>query len=83
MDSHPNSLVTKQALATRYGVCVRTISYWMRRRIVPFIKLSPKVVRFDVVKCDVAIEVFETRSICDPEIRAELARRRAASGMLP
>jgi hypothetical protein len=79
MNEPAETLLSKSALAKRYGVCVRTITAWMTRRILPFYKLSHKVVRFDAAKCDIAIEVFERKSLFDPEIREELARRKTPS----
>jgi excisionase family DNA binding protein len=39
-------LLTKAQLARRWNVSTRTIDNFMRERRVPFLKLSPKLVRF-------------------------------------
>ena len=67
-------LVTKKIIADRYGVSVRTITAWMRRRIIPYLKPSERTVRFDPTLCDIAIRAFEFKSIFDPTIQEELGR---------
>lgn len=75
---HVELLLSKKEIALRYGVSVRTVTQWMRRRILPYIKMSHKVVRFDPRKCDIALEIFETKSLFDAEIKTTLAKRTQA-----
>lgn len=72
-------LLTKKQIARRYGVSVRTITEWMSRRLIPHMKVSHKIVRFDREKCDIAVRLWEIRSVFDREIRSELDRRRTQS----
>src|SRR5262245_56053594 len=51
-------LVTKPALAQRYTVSPRTIDNWMKNRVLPFIKIGKKFIRFDPDKCDAALARF-------------------------
>lgn len=41
------TLLTRPELAESLGVSVSTISKWMRQRRIPFLKLSPRMVRFE------------------------------------
>lgn len=83
MQNSVDSLVDKKEIARRYGVCLRTVTEWMRKRVIPYVKVSAKIVRFDSEKCDIALERFEVKSICDKEIRAELAARRTRGSVPP
>jgi predicted DNA-binding transcriptional regulator AlpA len=49
------SLLTKKDIAQRYKVCTSTIDKWMRKRTIPFIRISCRCVRFDAQACDRAI----------------------------
>jgi excisionase family DNA binding protein len=51
----------KAAVAARYATCPSTIEKWMRKRVLPFIKIG-RLVRFDLEACDRAILAFEVRS---------------------
>jgi hypothetical protein len=72
-------LVTKKTIAARYGVSIRTVNNWMRRRILPYTKMSSRMVRFDVEVCDLVLKSHEYKSVFDQTIREELCRREAAS----
>jgi hypothetical protein len=67
-------LVTKKAIAARYGVSCRTIGNWMRRRILPYVKMSSRMVRFDPEVCDLVLKSHEFKSMFDQGIREELGR---------
>ena len=72
-------LVSKKVIAARYGISTRTINNWMRRRIIPFVKMSARMVRFDPEVCDLVLKSHEYKSIFDEEIQAELGRIEAAN----
>jgi excisionase family DNA binding protein len=65
-------LLTKKQIAERYGVSPRTVTDLMHRRILPYYKMGWKLVRFDPVKCDIAISHYEHRSRYDRQITAQL-----------
>lgn len=60
-------------MAEYYACDIKTISNWMRRRILPFVKVR-RLVRFDVTECDRALQKYKRRSklldedflFCDP-----------------
>jgi hypothetical protein len=52
----------------------------MKRRVLPFTKMSGRMVRFDPEECDIALAAYQYRSLFDANIREELARRRAMYG---
>ena len=74
MASKSHHLVSKKEIAARYGVSVRTITAWMRRRILPYTKLSSRLVRFDPEICDIVLQTHEHKSIFDQTIQEELGR---------
>lgn len=41
-----DTLPDKKAVARRYGICVRTVDRWMADGMVPYLRLSPRVIRF-------------------------------------
>jgi hypothetical protein len=81
--SSSDHFVTKKIIADRYGVSVRTINTWMRRRLIPYLKPSERTVRFDPALCDIAIRAFEFKSIFDQTIREELGRTALENGDRP
>ena len=52
-------MVTKEQIALRYSVAIRTVDYWMSRHIIPYVKPSARCVRFDTAACDAALARFE------------------------
>jgi hypothetical protein len=55
-------LLTKVELAPRYKVVPRTVDSWMKRGIIPYLKIGPKIVRFDADECDKALEKFKVKA---------------------
>lgn len=49
---------TKRQIADYYGCDVRTITNFMRRRILPYVKTG-RFVRFNIIECDQAMERFK------------------------
>ena len=54
--------VTRESIAEHFGISVRTVANFQRRRILPFVKVGG-LVRFNVVKCEQALMKFESASI--------------------
>lgn len=52
----PDTLVDSAALARRFGVTVGTVNGWVRRGLVPFIRPSRRVVRFNLEKVEQALD---------------------------
>jgi hypothetical protein len=40
------ALLNREQIARALGVCERTISEWQKRKMVPYLKLSPRMIRF-------------------------------------
>jgi hypothetical protein len=55
-------LLTKPELAPRYHVVPRTIDHWMKAGIIPYLKIGRKLVRFDPIECDRALEKFKVKA---------------------
>jgi excisionase family DNA binding protein len=55
-------LVTKLELAKILRVSTRTIDNWIKRKIVPHLKIG-RLVRFDVRRCLTALLRFEKREV--------------------
>jgi hypothetical protein len=53
---------TKREIAAHYKCDIRTITKYMRRGILPFIKIA-RFVRFDVNDCDRAMEKYRSKTI--------------------
>lgn len=58
--SSSERLVKKPALARRYSVSVRTIDNWVKRRIIPSLKIGG-VARFRIREVDAALKRFEIK----------------------
>ena len=53
--------LTRDQLAARYQVCVRTISYWADSGVLP-VYIRGHVVRFHIEECDAAFKKFRRKS---------------------
>lgn len=51
-------------LARRFSVSVRQIQKWTSAGILPVHKLGRRCIRYDVAKCDLAVDSFQTRAAC-------------------
>ena len=49
----------KAGIAKYYMVCERTITDWMSRGILPYLKPSYKMLRFETTECDEALKRFK------------------------
>ncbi len=49
-------LVTKKEIAARYSVHPKTVEKWANAGIIPIVKINRRCVRFDLSKCDLAME---------------------------
>ena len=52
-------IVTAQELAKELKVSPRTISNWIKDRRIPFMRLSPRMLRFHLPRVQRALERFE------------------------
>ena len=43
-----DKLVKKAEVAEFFSVSVRTVDNWITRRVIPFIRVTPKTIRFDL-----------------------------------
>lgn len=51
-----NQLSNADAVARRFNVSIGTVNRWVRQGRIPFIRPSRRVVRFDLVKVERALE---------------------------
>ena len=51
-----HDLLTAEQLAERLGVKPRTVKEWLRTRIIPATRLTPKVIRYDLEQVVTALE---------------------------
>jgi len=56
-------LLSKQELAMAVGVSPRTIDSWMSEKRIPFLRLSSRLVRFNLERVKVALARYEVREI--------------------
>jgi hypothetical protein len=50
-----------RGLAARYNVCTRSIQNWVKRRVLPVVKVG-RAVRFNIAACDQALAKFERKA---------------------
>jgi hypothetical protein len=51
----------KKQIALRYNIGERTVTDWMKRRILPFVKVG-RVVRFHLPECELAVKKYQVKS---------------------
>jgi excisionase family DNA binding protein len=51
----------KTEVAAHFGIGKRTVTDWMRRRLIPFVKVG-HVVRFNLLDCESAIRNYQVKS---------------------
>ena len=51
-------LLTKEEIAGHYSIGLRTVNAWMKKRILPYLKIG-RVVRFSLADCDAALSKFK------------------------
>ena len=56
-------LLTKQELAIALGVSPRTIDNWMAQRRIPFIRISARLIRFDLNRVKEALARYEIKEV--------------------
>jgi excisionase family DNA binding protein len=56
-------LLSKQELALALGVSPRTIDNWMAQRRIPFIRLSARLIRFDLERVKAALARYEIKEV--------------------
>jgi hypothetical protein len=57
------ALVTKDVVARAASVSPRTIENWMGQRRIPYIRLSPRCVRFHITSVLAALRKFEVKEV--------------------
>lgn len=60
MDSAGRLLLTKTELARRLGVSVRLIEKWTAHGVVPALRPSPRMVRYELPRVLAALRKYET-----------------------
>jgi len=56
-----NGLVKKSVIARATSASVRTVENWQRQKKIPFVKLSPRCVRFHLPSVLAALRKFEIK----------------------
>ena len=60
--SYEKRYLTTRELAFRYSMSTRQVQKMTRSRIFPCVKPGKKLVRYDIIKCDAALERFERQA---------------------
>jgi hypothetical protein len=59
---YPTTVFTNtRGLAARYSVCPRSIQNWVKRRVLPVVRVG-RAVRFNIAACDQALAKFERKA---------------------
>ena len=56
-------LLSKKELANAVGVSPRTINNWMAGRRVPYIRISARLIRFDLERVKAALTRYEVKEV--------------------
>jgi excisionase family DNA binding protein len=56
-------MIRKKELANELKVSSRTIDNWIRQRRIPYLRLSPRLLLFDLRKVLSALEKYEVREV--------------------
>ena len=68
----PNeSLVTAERVADHFGVSVGTVNAWVRKRLIPFVRVTRKTVRFSIAEVETALRSVgpDETSACEEAVR--------------
>jgi hypothetical protein len=55
--------LSKQELALVIGVCPRTIDNWMAQKRIPFIRLSARLIKFNLERVKAALARYEIKEV--------------------
>ena len=58
-----SGLVTKKTVARAVAVSTRCVELWMRRRLIPVVRLSPRCVRFHLPSVLAALRRLEVQEV--------------------
>ena len=61
--SEDSGLVKKKVVARAASVSCRSVENWMRQKRIPFVRLSPRCVRFHLPSVIAALRKFEIREV--------------------
>jgi hypothetical protein len=55
--------LSKQELALAIGVCPRTLDSWCAQKRIPFLRLSARLIRFDLERVKAALARYEIKEV--------------------
>jgi hypothetical protein len=55
--------LSKQELALIIGVCPRTIDNWMAQKRIPFLRLSARLIKFNLERVKAALARYEIKEV--------------------
>jgi excisionase family DNA binding protein len=55
--------IKKTELAKELNVCLRTIDTWMHYHKIPYLKIGPRMVRFDLDKVNAALARYTIKEV--------------------
>ena len=70
----PNEpLVTAERIADRFGVSVGTVNAWVRKRLIPFVRVTRKTVRFSLAEVEAALRsgCANETALCEKTVCAD------------
>jgi len=59
----PAGLLSKKEVAAVLNVSPRTVDNWMVQRLIPFIRLSARLIRFDLERVKAALARYEIKEV--------------------
>lgn len=70
----PNEpLVTAERIGDRFGVSVGTVNAWVRKRLIPFVRVTRKTVRFSLAEVEAALRsrCANETALCEKTVCAD------------
>lgn len=55
--------ISKEELAIELGISPRTVDNWMAQKRIPYLRLTPRMVRFNLERVKTALDRYEVREI--------------------
>lgn len=56
-------LLSRHELALSLGVSLKTVERWTSRRMIPFLRLSIRLIKYDLARVRAALEKYEVKEV--------------------
>lgn len=56
-------LLSSRELAIALGISTKTLERWTGRRMIPFLRLSSRLIKYDLARVKTALDKYEVREV--------------------